>query len=270
MTSFDDKCPKTIQDLHDEILNGNDTYLSKLQYFSKSIKGSNSYWRAKRAELYTWIEHHIDKGSGPPNLFITLSCAEYHWPDIMRLLKDRYYSATGIVIEPEETFATKNMLINDYSIVIQEYFQARVEIFLETVGKSVLGIEHYWVRYEFAKSRGQIHAHLLAICNKKVQEGILGPLATFRHNKEKQAKSVEEFVSKTFGLTAIHPASDCEGKLKVELVGPPEGTATVGTSCSKYFSDILDEDKDVLDLVNTAQMHTCSSYCLRDIKGKKG
>ncbi len=27
----------------------------------------------------------------------------------------------------------------------------------------VFGITHYWVRFEFSKSRGQIHLHLLAI-----------------------------------------------------------------------------------------------------------
>ena len=41
-------------------------------------------------------------------------------------------------------------LLNDYSIMVQEYFQKRVELWLNTVGKQIFGIEHYWVRYEFA------------------------------------------------------------------------------------------------------------------------
>jgi hypothetical protein len=33
------------------------------------------------------------------------------------------------------------------------------------VGHDVFDIKHYWLRYEFAPSRGQqIHSHLLAIC----------------------------------------------------------------------------------------------------------
>ena len=31
-------------------------------------------------------------------------------------------------------------------------------------------IEHYWVRFEFASSQGQIHAHLLAISPKSMMQ----------------------------------------------------------------------------------------------------
>ncbi len=46
---------------------------------------------------------------------------------------------------------------------MQEYFQARVQMWLDTIGKNVFKIQHYWCHFEFAPSRGQIHAHLLAI-----------------------------------------------------------------------------------------------------------
>jgi len=38
-----------------------------------------------------------------------------------------------------------------------------VDKFLKTIGLEVFGIKHYWGRFEFAKSRGQIHLHLLGI-----------------------------------------------------------------------------------------------------------
>ena len=50
---------------------------------------------------------------------------------------------------------------------VQEFFQIRVSKLLQILGAGVFGIKHYWVRYEFAPSRGQIHAHLLAICDKQ-------------------------------------------------------------------------------------------------------
>ena len=46
-------------------------------YFGKVVPGSNAYWRSKKAELYSWISQHIEKGRGPPSIFMTLSCAEY-------------------------------------------------------------------------------------------------------------------------------------------------------------------------------------------------
>jgi hypothetical protein len=57
--------------------------------------------------------------------------------------------------------------LNDYSIVIQVYFQALVLDFLDNYAREVFGIHHYYARFEFAKSRGQIHVHILAMLGKK-------------------------------------------------------------------------------------------------------
>jgi hypothetical protein len=46
----------------------------------------------------------------------------------------------------------KERAVNDYSIVIQEFFQARLSDFLEKYAKVVFGIHHYYAI--FAKSRG--------------------------------------------------------------------------------------------------------------------
>jgi hypothetical protein len=66
-----------------------------------------------------------------------------------------------------DSITEKVKAVNDYSIVIQEYFKARVTDFLENYAKQVFGIEHYFARFEFAKSRGQIHVHLLAVLGKR-------------------------------------------------------------------------------------------------------
>jgi hypothetical protein len=59
---------------------------------------------------------------------------------------------------------------NDYAIVIQEYFQFRVQEFMDNIGKEVFSIHYYWLRYEFAKSRGHIHAHLLYLEISKISK----------------------------------------------------------------------------------------------------
>ena len=118
--------------------------------------------------MYTWINHHIEAGHGSPNFFITLSCAEYLWPDIKRLIKERLTIAGLDVPDLETSFV---QIINDYTLIVQEYFQERVKIWLSTIGAKVFHIKHYWLRYEFAPSRGQIHAHMLVIhYNPKVME----------------------------------------------------------------------------------------------------
>jgi hypothetical protein len=113
------------------------------------------------------VNHHVEAGNGTPSFFVTLSCAEHHWPDIIRLVKERMEMAGEDSKDCYTGSPKLPKLLNDYCIVVQEFFQARVEAWFETVGKSVFNIEHYWIRYEFAPGRGQIHAHVLCISNDK-------------------------------------------------------------------------------------------------------
>ena len=53
-------------------LRSNDTkFIQKLQYFAKCVPGSDAYWRNKKAELVSWIGHHVEE-----------SCVGYPWKDI--------------------------------------------------------------------------------------------------------------------------------------------------------------------------------------------
>ena len=118
------------------------------------MKASTSYWHQKRSELYAWINHHVEVGHGPPTMFITLSCAEHYWPDLIELIQDRMSVAGD---DPKTCFQGSpkmNTILNDYALVVQEYFQARLDIWMETVGRNILNIAHYWVRFEFVPGRG--------------------------------------------------------------------------------------------------------------------
>lgn len=85
VNGFHPDAPETLDDLKKELKNGNSAFLDKITYYSSRVKGSAGYWRAKRVELNTWINYHVSAGNGMPNFFITLSCAEYFWPDVLRL-----------------------------------------------------------------------------------------------------------------------------------------------------------------------------------------
>ena len=125
-------------------------------YFSSSIKGSTGYWRTQKSKLYTWINHLVSTGAGPPTLFITLSCVEYYWPDISRLLKKRCdFSGLRNPLEPAYEDGRINTVtnFNNYTIVVQEYFQKRVQNWLYTVGKDIFKIKHHWCSFEFAQIR---------------------------------------------------------------------------------------------------------------------
>ncbi len=86
---FHKTAPATLDELKDELKSGNTSFLDKITYYSSRVKGSAGYWRSKRAELYSWINYHVSAGNGAPNCFVTLSCAEYFWPDVLHLLNER-------------------------------------------------------------------------------------------------------------------------------------------------------------------------------------
>ena len=198
--------------------------------------------------MYTWINHHIKAGHGPPTFFITLSCAEYLWPDIKRLIKERLTIAGLDVPDMETSFV---QIINDYTLIVQEYFQERVKIWLSTIGAKVFHIKHYWLRYEFAPSRGQIHAHMLAIHdNPKVME----PYYTNIKNKKKQEIFLHQWMTEELGMTASFPETSSDPISKTEL----------HPSKLPYKKLTNTSDKDFLCCLQKLQYHKCSAFCMRN------
>jgi hypothetical protein len=78
-----------IDSLKEKLKNNDTKFIEKLQYFAECVPGLDSYWRNKRVELIYWIDYHVEQGNGAPYLFVTLSCAGYHWQDIEKLLNAR-------------------------------------------------------------------------------------------------------------------------------------------------------------------------------------
>lgn len=261
---FHGNCPETLDELKEQIQNGDTSFINSLTYYNKRVKGSNSYWHQKRSELYTWINHHVEVGNGVPTFFITLSCAEYYWNDIEEILKDRLEQAgldTTCCKVGHEGFP---QLVNDFSVVVQEYFQERVITWLETVGKAIFGIKHYWVRYEFTPGRGQIHAHLLAISDDQDIYSIVHEANrnSAPDDNEAKAKLLAEWAEQKIGLTAcVNPGFD-----DIELDNETQPTTI-------RFMDLQDDDslhvKDDQMLKRAVQIHNCNGFCMRPNKRKK-
>ena len=84
--------------------------------------------------------------------------------DVQRLIKDRYEAAGLFAPDLNKSWVET---VNDHTLIVQVYFQERVKIWLETVGKNIFRIKQYWLRFEFTPSHGQIHVHMLAISSFK-------------------------------------------------------------------------------------------------------
>ena len=193
VNKFSNEKEKTVEEIVEEIKKGKSSWIEKISYFSSNIKGSAGYWRQRRNEIYSWISHHVEKGHGAPTFFITLSCAEYWWSDIKRLIKDRFTIAG--LCPPDLENQSQVTIINEYTLIVQEYFQLRVQAWLETVGKTVFKIKHHWLRYEFAPSRGQIHAHMLAISDFRCFFGRLRMVK----DETRKAKELATWARRNFG-----------------------------------------------------------------------
>jgi hypothetical protein len=127
-----------IYSLKEKLKNNDTTFIENLQYVSQCVPGSDSYWRNKRAELISRIDHNVEHGNGAPYLFVNLSCEEYHWQDIEKLLNDRRKIAGDPPVSLKSV-TEKVRAVNYYSIIIQEYFQSIVSDFLETMPRKYLG-----------------------------------------------------------------------------------------------------------------------------------
>ena len=250
---FASRCKPDLESIQEEIANGKTSFINQITYFSKTVRGSDSYWRYKRDELHVWINHHVEQGNGMPTFFMTKSCADYFWPDIIRLVKERILIATGEDIEISDEKKGRVKLINDYAAVVQEYFQERVVEWLATVGKDIFEISHYWVRYEFAPSRGQIHAHMLCISRDQSMNKALYML---RHSEKEQAALLSDWSERKIGLSATHsqPTTD-HAQSDTNLSSNP---------VSIRYTDVDDKEEDLQNLKEKVEIHRCNGYCLRD------
>jgi hypothetical protein len=163
--------------------------------------------------------------------------------------------------------------MTDYSIIIQEYFQARVKDFLENYAKEVFGIHHYYTRFEFAKICGKIHVHVLEMLGKKSRSIELNHLVyKERHFVEKEAQVDVYWMVNVFGLNSIHPGTSTYGVLDRTKIGKPEGTCVTHFChpASQKLSEVTYYNLDMCNLCNCFQMHNFSGYCLYHQKGVPG
>ena len=124
--------------------------------FMNSIKGTPAFWKRFQLEVLAMIRQ-----LGCPTFFMTLSCADLHWND---LLCNIFKLQQQIVSEDylkKLSYFEKCEILNKNPVFVARHFQYRVELFLTEVllSSNLLGeIKYYALRVEF-QFRGSPHIH---------------------------------------------------------------------------------------------------------------
>jgi len=125
---------------------------SNLAMLTRNVRGSSQYWATRCSELRA-----MDEKFGPCTFFITLSAAEYAWPDL-----DEFQRLQNRDIKGFESARLSSLNVNDpVSVSIQ--FNRRLEVLKAQVldnPKGPLGkVAHWWYRVEY-QARGAPHIHM--------------------------------------------------------------------------------------------------------------
>lgn len=264
----------TVDELKTKIQNGDLSLSRKIIYLSSTLRGTSQYWAQRAKELRALTQYQINQGNGLPSFFTTGSCAEYHFKPLKRLLKmySKIISGEDIDLEnPTVLFET----LQQNTHIVAHYFDLRTQSYFKNVMGPVFGVNAYWYRQEFAKSRGMIHWHGLCWRKDREPHNLLHDAFSAGMSNDQSAARLSEWAQIQFGMTANHPAGkDDFGNSKKHLWPPPEGTAPAPTeeknALIKLLMDVSQSQEtifeDYLLLTNRFNIHRCSDYCLKPSK----
>ncbi len=69
---------------------------------------------------------------------MTLSCAEYFWPDLKRLLEEYILLAENRNVDLNLNHSDLNKVLNNYTVVVHDFFQIHVDEYLKNNRASCL------------------------------------------------------------------------------------------------------------------------------------
>ncbi|XP_034232800.1 uncharacterized protein LOC117640409 [Thrips palmi] len=213
-----------------------------IMFYGTKLPATRQYWGARLSELLDMIDQ-----IGLPTLFLTLSAADFHWPDLFRL----FLACEGLSVEErvlleELTEEHRRNFIANRPFVPSMFFMKRAELFLIKILKLMYPVTDIWFRYEW-QFRGSPHVHCLIWLR-----GAPDMMRVKDMTPEELAAAVEYF-------------SNIVSCFNFGQGLPP----AVQHPCRIRLGDIPAEDREraLGELLNRVQRHKCTAnYCLRKDK----
>ncbi|VDI81413.1 Hypothetical predicted protein [Mytilus galloprovincialis] len=151
--------PWPTRDLKAKLQTGDKSVAEKILYFSANLRGTSQYWNQRSKELRALIQYKINEGQGLPSFFTTGSCAEFYFKPLKRILSLYIKETTGNEIDLNDHNKMFKQAVQDNTHIVGDYFDKRTQSYFKEIMGPVFGVNSYWYRQEFSKSRGMIHWH---------------------------------------------------------------------------------------------------------------
>ena len=103
---------------------------SSIMYYGLSLRGTRSFWKQRCSELLQMVRQ-----IGTPTIFFTLSAADYHWPDLFRILG---HDANDL------TECQRKDLMHQNPATVAWFFETRCDIFMKKFMKTFFNVKDFW------------------------------------------------------------------------------------------------------------------------------
>ena len=229
----------------------------------KTMRGTSMYFEEAKKNVMATLRQN-----GSPSLFLTLSCAEYSWTE---LLKEIFETVEGREATPEDinnlTPQERNKLISENVVQSTLHFQKRIEkeIKLMTFLKFFdddcpYSVSSYFYRIEF-QQRGSPHVHCLLWLKDK--DGTPAPTfwssADDQENEESNKIKVIESIAQLLISASLNSAlcDDHHNMLRNTRKASEDGT--VCKLCFSAKSDFVECENHKRPVIDNDECPTCTS-----------
>ena len=241
----------------------------------KSLRGTAPYYQEAKKNLMAIIRQR-----GCPSIFLTLSSAEFDWPELLQQVAEIVYRKK-IPMEDIEKMTDKerNKLISENVAITTLHFQKRIEKFFSIIGYNFFAVgdkmyhaSSYFFRIEF-QQRGAPHVHSLVWLQDENKEDAPSFWQSRNLNSsesENQNKSSHlHKLSRTRNKSKLQKVeSKCRKEKIEELADCLLSTSSEEISCEDHDINQLDcsECKDLQEKVSKYQHHSHTFTCAKKKK----
>lgn len=124
----------------------------------QSIRGTPAFWQLKLLECYAML-----RTLGPPTFFVTFSCADYHWPEIIQAVGHQYNRNFSDQDVENMNWATKSLWLRRNPVTAVRAFQHRfnaIHSYIMSKAQPLGHVVEFVEKVEF-QARGSPHVHAI-------------------------------------------------------------------------------------------------------------